>query len=98
MFVLILLYLLFIVKGFLFYFYTLTSIANRPTKNPAIFPYVVDFPWYNLLDSGISSPDTIYSIAPAAKLKHIAITFVDIVPNIAPKNAPIPVVIPDKIT
>ena len=39
-----------------------------------------------------------YSIAPAAKLRHMAITSVDIEPTIAPKNAPIPVVIPDRIT
>ena len=39
-----------------------------------------------------------YSIAPAAKLKHMAIMLVDIEPTIAPKNAPIPVVIPDSIT
>lgn len=55
-------------------------------------------PLYNLFDSGISSPDTIYNIAPAAKLKQIAITASDIEPISAPNNAPTPVVIPDKIT
>ena len=39
-----------------------------------------------------------YSIAPAAKLKHKAIISLEIPPTIAPKNAPIPVVIPDSIT
>ena len=39
-----------------------------------------------------------YNIAPAAKLRHIAIICSDIVPIIAPKNAPIPVVTPDYIT
>ena len=34
----------------------------------------------------------------AAKVKHIAIICSDIEPIIAPKKAPIPVVIPDKIT
>ena len=42
--------------------------------------------------------DTIYNIAPAAKLKQSAIISSDIEPTIAPKNAPIPVVIPDNIT
>ena len=50
------------------------------------------------MDSGISSPETIYNIAPAANAKHIDITLCDIPPIIAPKNAPIPVVTPDKIT
>ena len=42
--------------------------------------------------------DTMYSIAPAAKLRHMAIISSDIEPTRAPKKAPIPVVIPDKIT
>ena len=58
----------------------------------------VILPLYILLDSGINSPDTIYIIAPAAKAKHIAIIFLEIPPINEPKNAPIPVVIPDKIT
>ena len=73
-------------------------IAIKPTINPNILPIALILPLYNLLDSGISSPDTIYNIAPAAKLRHIAITCSDIDPTIAPKNAPIPVVIPDSIT
>jgi len=67
-------------------------------ENQQYFRIAVILPWYNLLDSGISSPDTIYNIAPAAKLKQIAIIFSDIEPTIAPKNAPIPVVIPDSTT
>ena len=39
-----------------------------------------------------------YSIAPAAKLSEIAIIVSEMLPIIAPKNAPIPVVIPDSIT
>ena len=69
-----------------------------PSKKPAMFPTAVILPWYRLFDSGTNSPDTMYSIAPAAKLKHIAITSCDIPPSIAPKNAPIPVVTPDNIT
>ena len=42
--------------------------------------------------------EIIYSIAPAAKLRQIAITSSDIPPMIAPTKAPIPVVIPDMIT
>ena len=63
-----------------------------------MFPTLDILPLYNLFDSGINSPDTIYSIAPAANDKHIAIISCDIVPTNAPKNAPIPVVTPDKIT
>ena len=73
-------------------------IANIPIKNPTMLPSAVILPWYNLFDSGISSPDTIYNMAPAAKLRHIAIISFDIEPTIAPKNAPIPVVTPDNTT
>ena len=55
-------------------------------------------PLYNLFDSGINSPETIYNIAPAAKLKHIAIISSDTFPTIAPIKAPTPVAKPDKIT
>ena len=41
--------------------------------------------------------DEMYSIAPAAKARQIAIIVVDILPKITPKKAPIPVVIPDII-
>lgn len=74
------------------------DIANIPNSSPAIFPIAVIRPEYNWLDSGINSPDTIYIMAPAANDKQIAIILCDIPPMIAPKNAPIPVVIPDKIT
>lgn len=63
-----------------------------------MFPIVDILPLYNLFDSGINSPDTMYSIAPAAKLKHIAIICSDTFPIIAPINAPIPVANPDNIT
>ena len=69
-----------------------------PIINPKILPREANLPVYILFDSGISSQETIYNIAPAAKAKHIAITVLDIFPIIAPNNAPIPVVIPDKIT
>lgn len=39
-----------------------------------------------------------YSIAPAAKLRHIPITCSEIFPINAPKNVPTPVAIPDIIT
>lgn len=68
--------------------------ATIPISNPTIFPIAVILPLYNLFASGINSPDTIYSIAPAAKLRHIAIICSDIPPTNAPKNAPIPVVTP----
>ena len=73
-------------------------VAKIPIIKPIIFPIADILPLYNLFDSGISSPETIYSIAPAAKLRHIAMTAWDIEPTIAPKNAPIPVVMPDSIT
>ena len=69
-----------------------------PNINPNIFPIYEIFPSYNLFDLGINSPDIIYNIVPAAKLKHNAIILLDIPPNIAPINAPIPVVIPENIT
>lgn len=69
-----------------------------PSMKPNIFPMLDILPLYSLFDSGSNSPDAIYNIAPAAKAKHIAITLLDIVPTNAPKNAPIPVVIPDNIT
>lgn len=59
-------------------FYTI--VANIPNTNPAIFPILFILPLYNLFDSGISSPDTIYNIAPAANDKHIEITSCEIAP------------------
>lgn len=73
-------------------------IVNIPKIKPAIFPKADSLPLYKELDSGNNSPETIYSIAPAAKAKHIAIIFCDIPPTIAPKKAPIPVVIPESTT
>ena len=43
-----------------------------------MFPTNPILPLYNLLDSGISSPETIYNIAPAAIAKHILIIPSDI--------------------
>ena len=63
-----------------------------------MLPILAILPLYSLFDSGINSPDTMYSIAPAANDKHIAIISCEIVPTNAPKNAPIPVVIPESIT
>ena len=73
-------------------------IAISPIKIPIIFPTTVLFPRYNLLDSGVNSPDTIYIIAPAANAKHNPIMVSDIPPKIAPTKAPSAVVTPDKIT
>ena len=73
-------------------------IATKPIRIPIIFPIAVVFPLYNLLDSGVSSPDTMYIIAPAANARHNPITFSDIPPNIAPSSAPNAVVTPDNIT
>lgn len=64
---------------------------------PIIFPSAGKRPLYKCLDSGISSQETIYSIAPAAKPKDIDTKFEDILDIIAPANAPIPVVIPEII-
>ena len=61
------------------HFYTM-FIATIPSKKPAIFPIAVILLLYSLLDSGISSPDTIYNIAPAAKLKQKLIISLDISP------------------
>ena len=74
------------------------NILNIPNTKPAILPNAGNLPLYSEFDSGNNSPETIYSIAPAAKAKHIAITFCDIPPTIAPKNAPIPVVTPERTT
>ncbi len=63
-----------------------------------MFPIDDILPEYSLLDSGINSPDTTYSIAPAANAKQNAITSPDISPIIAPINAPTPVAIPEKNT
>ena len=70
--------------------------AIMPKVNPIIFPINPILPLYNLLDSGISSPETMYNIAPAAIAKQVLIIPSEIWPTHAPKNAPIPVVIPDK--
>ena len=71
--------------------YILTAII--PIRKPSIFPSADILPLYKLLASGVNSPVTIYSIAPAAKLKQIAITCSDILPIVLPKNAPIPYLI-----
>lgn len=39
-----------------------------------------------------------YSMAPAAKLRHKDMIWVDMDPMMAPKKAPIPVVMPDSTT
>ena len=72
--------------------------AINPNIKPTIFPKVGNLPLYNEFDSGISSPETMYNIAPAANVRQIEITSSDISPIIFPTNAPIPVVIPDNIT
>ena len=66
-----------------------------PIINPKILPREANLPVYILFDSGISSQETIYNIAPAAKAKDIPIRVWDILPIIAPKKAPIPVVNPE---
>lgn len=80
----------------LFLTYILTAIIE--IKNPKILPTADNLPLYRLFASGISSPATTYIIAPAAKLKHIAIISTEMLPTTLPKNAPIPVVSPDNIT
>ena len=86
----------FYIKFWYIFFYTLNAII--PKTKPIIFPTKPIRPLYNLLDSGISSPETMYSIAPAAIAKQMLIIPSDIWPASAPKNAPMPVVIPDNIT
>lgn len=56
------------------------------------------FSLHSLLYSGVSSPDTIYSIAPAANAKLKASVDDEILPKIEPNKAPTPVAIPDKNT
>ena len=51
---------------------------------------------YSLLE--LILREIIYNMAPAAKLKQMAITSSDIPPIIAPTKAPIPVVIPEITT
>ena len=73
-------------------------VTHIPITNPNILPNDDILPLYNLFDSGISSPETIYNIAPAAKLKHIAIISSDTFHIILPIRAPTPVAKPDSIT
>lgn len=72
--------------------------AIIPSKKPNIFPRADILPLYKLFASGISSPVTMYNIAPAANARHNDITFNEIPPIRLPKNAPNPVVIPDNTT
>ena len=69
-----------------------------PSKNPIIFPNADILPLYKSFASGISSPVTMYIIAPAAKARHNDITVDETEPIKLPKNAPTPVVTPDNIT
>ena len=72
-------------------------IASIPRRKPTIFPIAANLPLYIFFDSGISSPETIYNIAPAGKDNAILIVTLEIFPTIPPINAPIPVVNPDII-
>lgn len=49
-------------------------------RNPNTLPRADILPLYRLFASGVSSPVTTYSIAPAAKLRQIAITPSDTLP------------------
>ena len=57
--------------------------AIIPMINPKMFPMNPILPLYKLLDSGISSPETIYNIAPAAIDTQMLF---DIQTNISPEN------------
>lgn len=72
------------------------TFAKIPKVIPKMFPKYENLPWYILLDWGINSHDTMYNIAPAANASEIPINSWEILPIIAPKNAPRPVVSPDK--
>lgn len=72
--------------------------AIIPIRNPDTKPMELNFPLYSLLYSGVSSPETMYIIAPAAYDKLIEIIFCEIFPIIAPNRAPIPVDIPERST
>ncbi len=72
------------------------TFAKIPNVIPNIFPKDENLPLYILFDSGINSQETIYNIAPAANAKEKPINSFDMLPIIAPKKAPIPVVTPDK--
>ena len=69
---------------------TYTVVAKIPNINPNILPILDILPLYNLLDSGNSSPETIYNIAPAANARHSDITSLDIVPQTCSKECPYP--------
>lgn len=62
---------------------------------PRILPNEENLPLYILFDSGSNSQETIYNIAPAANAKEKPINSFEILPIMAPQNAPIPVVTPD---
>lgn len=67
-------------------------------KNQTYFLKHSSFHYIAYLLLAIILRDTIYNIAPAAKLKHIEIISLEIEPIKAPTNAPIPVANPDKTT
>ena len=52
------------------------------------FPTADILPLYKLFASGVSSPVTIYNMAPAAKARHMAITSSETFPITLPKKAP----------
>lgn len=54
------------------------------------FPTADILPLYKLFASGVSSPVTIYNMAPAAKARHIAIIASDTFPITLPRKAPYP--------
>lgn len=56
-------------------------------RKPKMFPSADILPLYRLLASGISSPVTTYNIAPAAKLRQIAIIVCDTFPYYASKES-----------
>lgn len=55
-------------------------VARIPRINPKTFPIDAVLPLYSLFDSGISSPETKYIIAPAANARHRLISHVLISP------------------
>lgn len=73
------------------------SCEKSPSIIPEIFPRDENLPEYRCFDSGISSQVTMQSMQPAAKLRENPIKVNDIEPKIAPKKAPKPVIIPERV-
>ena len=73
------------------------SEISAPVSIPAMLPTKGSLPLYNERDWFIKSPRLTYVIAPPAVPRHIAEKISDIPPKAAPKKAPTPIGIPERI-